>query len=66
MIDVRVSDENVRYCFTAQGPKQTIDMRLQQRTGIDHGDLSMANDIGTSSKIRVGAWVFGNDPADQS
>src|SRR5690349_464063 len=69
MIKMRVRRENVRHTLPVHRPLQRLEVRLDHRAGIDHGDaralVRPADDIDTCAEISERPRVLGDDAADQ-
>ena len=49
----------------ASAPCERVAMRVEQRAGIDHGDVAVPDDVGAGAAVRVLRRVLGDHPAHQ-
>src|SRR5579859_2112389 len=65
MVGVMVGDQDIGDPFAFCRLEDRLQMFRQVRSGIDHGDLAMADDVGACAFEREGARIVGDNPSDQ-
>ena len=65
MVAVRVRDQHVADPLAVGRRKNGIDVFGIGRTGIDHGDVAVAEDVGAGAVQREWTGILRDDPADQ-
>src|SRR3954454_20900576 len=66
MVAVGVGDEDVAHPLTGvEGGHDGIDVSVEQRAGIDDGDVAVAHEVGAGAEVGELARVLGHDPAHE-